>query len=1106
MDDFDFIKQKLTAFIRRYYLNELVKGGILFFAGWLLYVILILAIEYFLWLSPTGRSILFWGFVIVSVGLFIKFILIPVAKLFKLSKGIDLLEASIIIGKHFPEVNDKLLNVLQLQKSTEQSDLLLAGITQKSKELKPIPFSSAVNFRSSLRYIQYAAFPVIIIAVVLITGNFSFFSESYGRVIDYKTAYEPPAPFYFVLGADSFEVEEGKNFLLNVTTTGKVKPENVAIHYNGEIYYLKSNGGNNFQYNFQDVKSDIQFYLNANGIQSRPYELKIIEVPKLLDFEIDLNYPQYLNKSAEKRKGTGNITIPEGTVVTWKLKTKATNEVTFTTGDSVSDFHKEDEIFLLSRSFKNSLQYKIKTSNNKLRDYESLEYGISVIKDKYPAIELRHKRDSIDRENLYFSGRATDDYGISGLKLVYYPENEEEEEIKVNIPATKDAFTEFFYALPGNLPLVKGKNYLFYFEVFDNDGINGPKRTKSEIISYRKKSEKEVKEEQLQQQGKSIQELSKSLEKMQLSEKELEEISRLQKQKENLSYNDRKKLDNFLERQKQQTEMMKNYSEKLKKSLEENVGEESTDPLKEELKERLERKEERLQENESLYEELQKYSEKIDREELTKKLENLSRKNTSEQKNMEQLLELTKRYYVQEKTQKLARDLNELAEEQEKLAESDSLNTKENQEKISKEFENFQKEMDDLEKENRGLKKPVEMEREKPAESEIQKEQEKAGENLQQNNKQDAKKNQKKAAEKMKEMSAKMKKAQMMAQGEQLDANIETLRQILDNLMVFSFEQEDLFLRFRDIKPNSPAYPKELRKQQLLKEHFQHIDDSLFALAVNNPMITEKITSKITDVEFDINKSLERLAENQIPQGTASQQYVMTGTNDLALMLGDVLENMQEMANPGMSQGGSGGGQQLSDIIISQEELKEQMEKGMNGEKGKEGENGDQKGESGKEEGSGKEGKDLGEGGEGEINEEMSEALFEIYKQQQMLRKQLEDKLKENGLDRKNADFLRQMEQVEREILDKGFNAQTIKRMNQITHRMLQLENAVLEQEEENKRTSRTNENDYENKAKDQILKAKEYFNTTEILNRQTLPLRQIYKAKVKQYFEADEN
>ncbi|MCJ7759225.1 MAG: hypothetical protein MUP24_13895, partial [Gillisia sp.] len=701
----------------------------------------------------------------------------------------------------------------------------------------------------------------------------------------------------------------------------------------------------------------------------------------------------------------------------------------------------------------------------------------------------------LDGESLYFFGKVSDDYAVSRLNLVYFIDNQEETAERISIVVTKQEFDEFLYAFPGNVALKEGNDYSLYFEVFDNDGIRGPKRSKSEVFNFRKKSEKEIKEEQLQQQGESIQNLSQGLDKMQLSEKELAEISRLQKEKGQLNYNDRKKLENFLERQKQQTEMMKNYSEKLKQSLEDKENQNGSDDFKEELKERLEKNEEMLEENEALLKELQEYADKISREELSEKLEKLSRQNNSKQKNIEQILELTKRYYVQEKTQKLANDLSELAEKQEQLSEADSLNSKENQEELSDEFKEFQKQMDALEKENEGLKKPYDLEREKTDEMEIGGEQEKSEEKLGENQKGEAKKHQKKAAQKMMEMSKKMKSAQMMAQGEQLDANIESMRQILSNLMVFSFEQEELMLNFRKLRINNPAYPGNLKRQHVLKEHFHHIDDSLFALALNNPMITEKITSKLTDIEFDLNKSLDRLAQNELPQGTASQQYVMTGTNELANMLGDVLGNMEQMAmslSPGKEGQGQGPGKQLPDIIQSQEQLIQQMKDGLGEGKGEMPKNGKENGRD-------------GEQGE-KLKEEMSGELYEIFKQQQLLKQQLQDKLREAGMVIKNADLLKEMEQVERDILNKGFNAGTLKRMNNIVHRLLQLEDALLEQEEEERRTSRTNLENYQNNAKDQIIKAKEYFNTTEILNRQTLPLREIYKTKVKQYFEGVEN
>jgi hypothetical protein len=797
MEELKYIKKELGAFIRKYYLNELLKGIILFFSIWMLYFIIVLLIEHFFWLSPPYRSILFWFCILVSAGLFFKFVVIPLTKLFKLSRGIDEYEASRIIGKHFPEVGDKLINVLQLQDSPHKSELLLAGISQKSRELRPVPFKMAVNFKSSLKYLKYAAFPVIIIIAVILTGNTAVFSDSYTRMIHYKTAYEPPAPFAFLLNNEQLIVEEGSSITLNVETVGSLTPENATIHFNNEMYYLKSAGGGEFHYTLQGVKDDIEFYFSANGVNSKKYQVNVVKVPRLIDFEINLEYPGYLAMAPEAVRGTGNVTIPEGTIVTWNLKTRSTEDVVYHAPDTVQRFTQLGENYNLSKRFFNNTNYDIKTSNSQVQDYEILSYKATVIKDQYPEITVEQGRDSIRGEELYFFGKVSDDYAISALNIVYFIDNEEDNATRVTIPVNKEVFSEFFYSFPGNLELESGEDYTFYFEVFDNDGIRGPKRSKTGNFGFRKKSEDEIRDDQLKKQGESIQNLSQSLEKMELTERELEELTRLQKEKDQLNFNDRKKLEDFLERQKQQNEIMKNYSEKLKQSLEETNPRES-DPFRDELKERLDRNEQRLKENEALLEELQKYSEKISREELSEKLEQLSKQNTNEQKNLEQLLELTKRYYVQEKTQKLARDLEKLGDKQEKLADDENENTQEVQEELNKEFQDFQEQMDDLEKENSGLKKPIDLGREDEKESEIEKDQKDASDELGKENKEDAGKKQKDAGKKMKEMSMKMQSMQMMSQGEQLDANIESLRQILDNLIIFSFNQEDLLMKFGD--------------------------------------------------------------------------------------------------------------------------------------------------------------------------------------------------------------------------------------------------------------------------------------------------------------------
>jgi len=158
----DIIYCKLEDFIKKFYLNELIKGSILFLGCGLLYLLVTLLIEYFLWLSPVFRTFLFWIFVVVELLLLVRFILFPIFQLFKIKKGIHYEEASVIIGKHFNEVDDKLINFLQLSNSIEQSELLLVSIEQKAQKLQLIPFGRAINLKSNIHYLPWVIIPCLL--------------------------------------------------------------------------------------------------------------------------------------------------------------------------------------------------------------------------------------------------------------------------------------------------------------------------------------------------------------------------------------------------------------------------------------------------------------------------------------------------------------------------------------------------------------------------------------------------------------------------------------------------------------------------------------------------------------------------------------------------------------------------------------------------------------------------------------------------------------------------------------------------------------------------------------------------------------------------------
>src|SRR5690625_298245 len=97
---------KLEAFIRKYHMNDILRGAILFLSIGLLYLLLLLLIEYFFWLPTIGRKVLFWSIIVVELALLYRWILIPLSKLLKLREGLSYEEAARIIGSHFPEVSE----------------------------------------------------------------------------------------------------------------------------------------------------------------------------------------------------------------------------------------------------------------------------------------------------------------------------------------------------------------------------------------------------------------------------------------------------------------------------------------------------------------------------------------------------------------------------------------------------------------------------------------------------------------------------------------------------------------------------------------------------------------------------------------------------------------------------------------------------------------------------------------------------------------------------------------------------------------------------------------------------------------------------------------
>ncbi len=1106
----------------------------------LIFLLFTLSIEYFLWLDSVGRLILLLIFIVVQTYLLVRFIIIPLAYLFRIKKGITDKDASVIIGKHFTEVDDKLLNLLELTEDRQKSELLIASIEQKSSELSPVPFNNAINYGDNIKYAKYLLIPVLILGLIWFSGNLKSFFSSYDRVLHYDVAYEPPAPFNYRVMIGELTVLETEEITVRVATEGRIQPEEVNIVINDRAYLMQVSNGV-FHYTFSPPLADSEFYFESNGIRSKTFVLESLEVPAIQDFKLVLNYPDYTGKNTEVLNSTGNATFPEGTRVRWEINGKNTEEIALIYMDTLEKFNRDTDLFSLSKSVYSNLNYQLATSNAHVGGYEKLNYRFKVIKDNQPAINATEVIDSINPNFRYYEGEASDDYELVSIRLICYPSQNKEDKQVLLLDNPNTNFKQFYYTFPSGLQLVEGTSYDFYFEAVDNDAIKGGKSARSKVFTTMVLDDNDLNNKQLDFQKSILEDLDNSLDNYKKQEESLEEINKEQKEKSTLCFNDQNSIKDYLKKQEQQERMMQKFSRQLKENLEEGQNDERMNDL---LRERLERQEIEARKNEKLLEELKKIADKLDKDELTKRLDELAKNQKNNERNLEQLLELTKRYYVSEKAAQLARDLEKLAERQENLAEkrSDSSSVAKQQE-LTKSFEELSKELETLKKDNKDLKKPLPLEidnekeqgvknDQKEAESELEKEEEQRDNGNDQDaekSKSNAQRKQKSASQKLRQMSEDLQESSSMAAGgSSITEDAEMLRQILDNLITFSFKQESLFEKLEESDADISYFSEKVREQKELKGLFEHVDDSLFALSLRRAELSEFVNEQINEVYYNMDKSVESIVEGRIYQGVSYQQYVLTAANNLADFLANVLDNMQQSMKAGSGSGGQGSDFQLPDIIKGQQELKDKMGqmsgKGESGNQGEskegEGQKGDAPKTGGEEQGTGEDGQvreggeKRGKQGDGENNgegdgmgteEDLSE-LYEIYKEQQRLKEMLEKQLNDliRSQDRQLAQkLIQQMEDFENELLRSGITERTISKMNNIEHQLLKLENAALSQGKKEERKSRTNEELYTNPVTTKPDAFKSIKNDVEILNRQALPLQQNFQEKVKTYFNA---
>jgi len=1120
-NNYDLLITKLDEFIRKYYKNQLIKGVIytftLLLAGWLLFAI----VEYFGYFPVLVRSILFLSFLAGAMAIAGKLIVVPLIKLYKLGKIISHEDAAEIIGKHFEGVRDKLLNTLQLKAQAESSEsgqeLILAGIDQKISHLKPIPFTSAIDLRKNKKYARYAVIPLSVVGILLLASPGVLFEGS-ERLVKFNTQFEKPAPFSFIINQSELKAVQSDDFLLNVEVNGDALPAEVYIETSGHQFRLIKKNNTSFEYTFNNLQNTTRFRLLANGVSSKDYVLEVVPKPVIAGFSVTLDYPTYINKPAEKMRNTGDLTVPAGTKITWLFTSRNVDELLLNDGDTTFSIQPDDNgAVTYSKTAVKSTSYAVSAANKYITGKDSMRYLLNVIPDLHPSIQIEQQTDSFTTQLLYFKGIIRDDYGFSKLRFAYKfvkPSEENprpKETVYTNITCAKNVSQDQFFHSWNMQPLFvePGEEIEYFFEIWDNDGFSGPKVSRSQSMVFKAPSLKELAEKADDNSDKMKDDLESSILEASKLQRDLNKTSKEMLEKKSLNYDDKKKIEELLKRQKELESKVTNMQKqnKMNNSREQEYRRSSEDIL--EKKQQLDELFDKLmsEEMKEMMRELEKLMSELDKEELRDMVDKMKLDNEDLEKQLDRTLELFKQLEVEQKLKESIEDLRKLAEEQKKLAEkseesksSESEELKKEQEKISEKFDELAKNLDDIEKKNEELEFPQEIPDTESDESDIQEDMEKSEEELGESKPKKASESQKGASEKMEDMANKMEMQMQQNSQQQAEEDMAALRELLENLIQFSFSQEQLMQDLKNINPNNPQYTKMAQRQRELLDDAKVLEDSLQALSKRVAQIQSLVNTEIAAINDNLAKSIGHMQDRQIPQTRSDQQYVMTSVNNLALMLSEAFDQMQQqmaeskgMGNckkPGSSGKPSPSSEQMRQM---QQKLNEQMKalkSKMDGKK---------KGEEGK-------GKGSGQRGNG-----MSEELARLAAQQEALRNELQKLSQQQNKDGTgslgNLDKLaKQMEETEKDLVNRQISQETLARQEEILTRLLESEKAERERDQDNKRESNEfpdlitrNPGQFEEYKK---LKMKE----AELLKTIPTSLNGFYKNLVNSYFQTLEN
>ncbi|MCM1032092.1 MAG: hypothetical protein NC410_11700, partial [Oscillibacter sp.] len=801
---------------------------------------------------------------------------------------------------------------------------------------------------------------IVAVLLFLFSWNHIGFSKIYEDLSDYRTV-RPKHELSFVLLNEDLNVEYGKSFKLKLALkTDGYSVDRVFIRYGGGEF-LMNREDTAFVYDFEVVNNDIQFNFTALGQQSDFYKLKVLPSPLITAYKATVTPPAYTGLKAEVQQNTVDFRVLYGSRLRFDFSVVDVDSLYLRQGDrfSLIPLNKKGNAATVNLNVRESGEYFLVGSNRFIPKKDLLNFTVTCVPDLYPGIQVTEMQDSLRTSLRYFYGVITDDYGFSALRFNYALNGGTNTVIPVSFSKGMNV-QEFYFSFDfAEFAGMDESDINYYFEVFDNDNLSGPKSTRSDQKMYRLPDLNTVFDynvEVSQMVNSALNDAEKLARDIVSGVKELQK-KMLDNQTDNW---EKQQLSKDIVEKKEKLDKLLNTVKEnnLKKSDLNKVfaGQDSILMAKQkQIQELLDRMMD--DEMKNLMKEFSKLSEEFSKDKFKNLDEKMKLTFDQMSEELDRNIELLKRFQIEERHDLISKRMEKLKSDQAKYddqvknrsANSDSLSDRAS--KLKKELDDIKDSYSDLLKENKDLSEPYDL---KSLEQRFDALSEKLEQ--QQNENSGNRRNQKLSEEIKKEMDELADELEQQQQQNFMNKSLpqNDIELIVQNILIISLSQEDLLNQFSNVEAQSLKYNELGRQQDLKRQEYKIVKDSLSLLAKGNLMLASLLSHKFYDIEIKFGLLPRYIQDNRRGDLLKEQQYIINYLNDMALSLTDALQkDKQDSKNGGEKgskkesksgkdgDGNSGTGQKngYGQMKKFQNSLKHQLEslisKMKSGEKGK---------------------------------------------------------------------------------------------------------------------------------------------------------------------------